>query len=370
MDGITTSTLIFIDNVATGTQTGKAVNIDTVGYYYFDGTEWVKINTGKFTDTNIYNADGNLTGDRIVNQGPNRLTFNSKVENGFSVDGNTFSVDGANNRVGIGNIAPKYLLDLGQSNGKKLALSNNTAGDDFYGFGNATNVLQFFAGVPADGNALMTLHKNGRVGIGNTDPQANLHVVGPLRFENATAGSVAVGSVLTATDTNGTAEWKPSAAEAVVGKLTGPGIKILFTNDDNYKYTGRYISLPPGKWAVTITQLVQTLGVLDTDDWMFVRSTFTDEDVAVGAVATMSPDVNGGPTLMSFRVHGPGTITDTQQYDVYQGAIFINNTSNTIKTYRYIAGSTVTGGGPDVATYIKYFGGDWPENSIYATAIK
>ncbi|MFP3632097.1 hypothetical protein SB776_36445, partial [Burkholderia sp. SIMBA_045] len=88
------------------------------------------------------------------------------------------------------------ILDLGTSAGKKLAIWNSTAGDDFYGFGAAQNVLQLFAGVPTTGNALMTLNKNGRVGVGTVDPQANFHTIGTRRFENTAAGTVATGSVL------------------------------------------------------------------------------------------------------------------------------------------------------------------------------
>lgn len=45
MTGVATSTLIYVNNIATGTLTGTAVNIDAVGYYYFDGTSgvWVKL---------------------------------------------------------------------------------------------------------------------------------------------------------------------------------------------------------------------------------------------------------------------------------------------------------------------------------------
>lgn len=368
MNGVETSTLIYVNDIA-GTSAGSGVNINAVGYYYFNGTLWVKTDN----DSNIYNTNGNLTGNRTVNQVGNTLAFTSTATTGtshFSVDGTTFSVNAANNRVGIGTSAPNNLLDLGQSNGKKLAIWNSAAGDDFYGFGNAANVLQLFAGAPATGNALMTLNKNGNVGVGTTNPQTNFHTIGTRRFENAAANSVSVGSVLTATDTNGTAEWRTPAAEVAVGALTGGGIDIPFINNGDYRYTGRYITLPPGRWAVTVTQLAQTVGALDTDDWMFVRSTFTDQDVAVGAVATRSGDVNGGPSLMSFRVQGPGTSTNAQQFDVFQGAVFINNTSGGNKTYRYIAGATVTGGSPNSATTIQRFGGTWAESSIYATAIK
>ncbi|WP_123905655.1 hypothetical protein [Chryseobacterium sp. ERMR1:04] len=519
MTGVTASTMIYVNSIATGAAAGTAININAVGYYYFDGSAWIKINTGNSADTNIYNKNGSLTENRIVTQDANTLAFNSTAVNGFSVDGTTLSVDAANNRLGIGTAAPNstlqvlggemrvggpasqtgsianpvlrihsnantdgsggelrfsenasdfgyYLrhntdpgvkygydglaigaaqtgkydysparpgvfisdsqnvglgtatpqqmfhvdgsrdnninttptdaqqsndvvirsngnmgigtvnpnnkLDLGTSQGKKLAIWNNVAGDDFYGLGAAQNVMQLFVGVPTDGNALMTLNKNGRVGVGTVNPQANFHTIGTRRFENATTGSVAVGSVLTATDTNGTAEWKsPATTVALGGTETGTiGVDIPFQTDGTMKYTGRFVTLPPGKWIVTITQLAQTSGNLNADDWMFVRSTFSEQNLAVGAAGVQSPNVNGGPSLMSFRVQGPGSAGSPQQFDVFQGSIFINNNTNANKTYRYIVGGTVKGGGNTPAgTVIKSFGGTWSESSVYATAI-
>jgi hypothetical protein len=311
MNSIATSTLIFVNSVATGTQTGNAVNIDTVGYYYFDGNNWVKLNAGTIVDedTNIYNTDGTLTGNRILTQNANTLALTGSVMNAFSVDGNTFSVDAANNRVGIG----------------------------------------------------------------TTNPQTTFHTKGTRRFENVTAGSVQVGSVLTATDGNGTAEWKASSSRVIIGGLEGTtGIDIPFTiNNTDYKYTGRYIVLPPGKWAVTITQLAYTTGTLTGADWMFVRSTFTDSNVPVGGIAARSADTDtgGGPVFMSFRVTGP-TDGNPQQFDVFQGTIFINNTSGGDKTYKYIAGNTAVGGGSNLNAAISKFGGLWGESSIYATAVQ
>jgi len=434
MTGVANSTMIYVNSIANGTAAGTAANINAVGYYYFDGTVWIKM-----ADTSLYNTNGTLTGNRIVTQGANILAFNSTATTGtnhFSVDGSTFSVNAATNAVGIGTTTPETrlevsgngagiqhsngtvklrstletaaawfgtntahplsfmtgnarrmlinenglvgigtgtpnnLLDLGTGAGKKLAIWNSTAGDDFYGFGAAQNVLQFFAGVPTDGTALMTLNKNGRVGIGTTNPQANLHTIGTRRFENTTAGSVAVGSVLTATDANGTAEWRTPAAQVVTGVLSvATGINIPFAGDTSYKYAGRSITLPPGRWAVTITQLIRIDGALDGDDWMFVRSSFGEGNPAIGAVVAMSSDVKV-PNLMSFKVQGPASAGHPQQFDVAQGTVFIENTTASAKTYRYIVGSTVTGGGPNAATVIKNFAGNWSETSIYATAIK
>jgi hypothetical protein len=110
MSSIPTSTLIYVNSINKGTQTGNAVNVDAVGYYYFDGNVWVKLNagSGSGTSVNIYNSDGTLTGNRTVTQGDKTLTFNGTATNAFSVDGKTFSVDAANDRVGIGTDAPLH----------------------------------------------------------------------------------------------------------------------------------------------------------------------------------------------------------------------------------------------------------------------
>ncbi|WP_284460538.1 hypothetical protein [Chryseobacterium sp.] len=262
------------------------------------------------TDTSIYNSNGTLSANRTVAQAGNNLAFTSTATTGtshFTVDGATFNIDARNNRVGIG----------------------------------------------------------------TTNPQTNFHTIGTRRFENATSGSVVAGSVLTATDTNGTAEWRiPASQTAVGGAAASSGISIPFVNDGTYRYTGQYITLPPGKWAVTITQLAQTVGSLDNDDWMFVRSSFGEGNVAVGAALTRSSDLKG-PSLMSFRVQGPASTGHPQQFDVFQGTIIIENTDIKEKTYRYIAGATVTGGSPNSSTVISRFGDlTWSESSIFATAIK
>lgn len=45
MTSIPISTMIYINNITTGTLTGSTINVDDVGYYYFNGTAWIKFNT-------------------------------------------------------------------------------------------------------------------------------------------------------------------------------------------------------------------------------------------------------------------------------------------------------------------------------------
>ncbi|PIF47638.1 hypothetical protein CLU96_4705 [Chryseobacterium sp. 52] len=111
MTGVATSTLIYVNAVSTGTQTGTTANIDAVGFYYFDGSLWQKLKSSGSGD-NIYTTNGTLGGNRMVTQGANTLGFTSNAVNGFSVDGTTLSVDAANDRVGVGTNAPTASLEV------------------------------------------------------------------------------------------------------------------------------------------------------------------------------------------------------------------------------------------------------------------
>jgi len=114
MASVPTSTLIYVNDPATGTLTGTAINIDATGYYYFNGTIWAKLNPSSSPSSfeNIYNANGTLTGNRIVTQGANFLRFTPTITHGFSVNGATLSVDGENSRVGIGTTTPQRKLHV------------------------------------------------------------------------------------------------------------------------------------------------------------------------------------------------------------------------------------------------------------------
>lgn len=184
MTSVPISTLIYVDNVSTGAQTGIAIDIDAEGFYYFDGIVWIKVisqNNINISEINIYNSNGILTGNRIVAQNDKTLAFTGTSRNAFSIDGTTFSVDANSDRVGIGTTTPNSKLDLGTSfgndgltdvNGKKLAVYNNAQGNDFYGLGISAGNLQFHAAsTPAEAPA-MILNGSGNVGIGGI-PSSN-----------------------------------------------------------------------------------------------------------------------------------------------------------------------------------------------------
>ncbi|WP_054511675.1 hypothetical protein [Chryseobacterium sp. ERMR1:04] len=198
--------MIYVNNIVTGAAAGTAINIDAVGYYYFNGTVWVKLhnpNNTILSGLNIYNADGSLTGTRLVTQGANTLSFLATAVNAFSVDGTTFSVDAANHRLGLGTAAPATKLDVTTvTNSYGFQHTDGTVRLRSYlgtGATNGSTVAGWFgtnSNHPLDlmtnDNFRMRIDINGNVGIGVTAPSNKLHVTAtadPLRLEGTTAGN-------------------------------------------------------------------------------------------------------------------------------------------------------------------------------------
>ncbi|UTX49027.1 hypothetical protein [Chryseobacterium sp. MA9] len=137
---------------------------------------------------NIYTANGTLNSNRVVSQGANTLAFTATQPNAFSVAGNTFSVDAANNRVGIGTASPDTKLTI-------------TTPDNSFGFHhtNGTVSLKSYIGAGAAWMGTITSHDlnlvssntsrvtmtaGGNVGIATTTPTNTLDVNGNARFRS------------------------------------------------------------------------------------------------------------------------------------------------------------------------------------------
>jgi len=201
MTGVETSTLVYVNDVSTGTQLGTAVNIDTVGYYYYNSTEWIKLSP----NVNLYNSDGILTEDRMVIQEDKRLAFTGATStNAFSIDEYTFSVDAMNHRVGIGTISPdvKFHVEAPEirfTNGiSKWAFApeiRSLTQTSQLSIIDRTNsirrlILQengntYLGGVmDGGGNNAVVSVVNGNVGIKTTAPQKTLHVNGSFQVTN------------------------------------------------------------------------------------------------------------------------------------------------------------------------------------------
>lgn len=182
MTGVPVSTLVYVNSVATGTQTGTAVNINTVGYYYYDGTAWVKLhNPTNSIAANIYNADGTLTSNRTVSQAGNTLAFTGTATNAFSVDNSTLSVDAANDRVGVGTTTPDTKLTVSTpDNSFGLNHTNGTINLKTYIGGGAAYIGTTTAhnlNVMTNNAIKMTVTPIGTVGVNTSSPSAVLDIM-------------------------------------------------------------------------------------------------------------------------------------------------------------------------------------------------
>ncbi|MBT6439765.1 MAG: hypothetical protein HOK72_08645, partial [Flavobacteriales bacterium] len=223
-------------------------NTTSVEFKYWNGSAFIAV--GSTGSDGIYSGSGSLSGATTVTGGANTLDFTTTAVDGFSVDGTTFSVDGANDRVGIGTSAPEYELHLAKT-GADLSIGvqqagagspvlgfvssegtvalptatpdNSTLGkvlfagydgasfqetgsiemmaSENWGAGSTGSKLEFSTtknGSPA-ATPRMTIDNEGKVGIGTSSPNATLHLkpstANGLRIDTYGAGAGQTGEI-------------------------------------------------------------------------------------------------------------------------------------------------------------------------------
>ncbi|WP_294243672.1 hypothetical protein [uncultured Chryseobacterium sp.] len=124
-------TLVYVSDITAPTGTtpslSQVADVNSIGYYFFNGSVWVNTSNSTSPSVNLYNSNGTLTGNRTVTQNSNTLGFTGTAVNAFSVDGSTLSVDAANDRVGIGTASPANKLHVTGTN--PLRLEGVTSGN-------------------------------------------------------------------------------------------------------------------------------------------------------------------------------------------------------------------------------------------------
>jgi hypothetical protein len=92
-------------------------------------------------------------------------------------------------------------------------------------------------------------------------------------------------------------------------------------------YTGASITLPPGKWSVSVSMLGLIL-VPGNNYWVQTGFSASSTSISLGA-----DGVSGGPTIISGLIVGNAN-------NMITGTVIINNTSGANKTYYYCTAST------------------------------
>ena len=195
-----------------------------------------------------------------------------------------------------------------------------------------------------------------KVGIGTYKPGAKLEVntgstAGAVKIVDGTQGA---GKVLTS-DANGLATWKEQRLVMIQG-VKGSGVTIPVTGNA-YIYTGSYITLPPGKYMVTVQNLMTTVSAY-SDGHIWLRSTFSDSKTTFSRTSDI-PSTGGN--LIS------GLLPKGALFSMIYGSVIINNTGTSPKTYYYWAGEVF--GTPGTSTPLRDFGSH-SEWSMTATPIQ
>ena len=155
-------------------------------------------------------------------------------------------------------------------------------------------------------------------GTGQTTSNAALNALLPSQTGNAE-------KIL---KTNGSsAEWATNVAltSAVIGTFSGGGYSG--TSQDNQS-TGASITLPPGKWSVQINVLASGSNPPNENQATWIRMHLSD---VAGGSAT-SDRVTGTGLQVVGNLIGPSI------YTMVSGAIVINNTGSSNKTYYLVKG--------------------------------
>ena len=121
-----TSTLIYVNSIATGTATGTAVNITVVGFYFFDGTAWQKIQTGAAsTDWTTLGNSGTVAATNFVGT-TDAIDFVTRTNNTEKT-----RVTSAGN-MGIGTAVPAAKLDIAAATTTNTNIVNATGSINDY----------------------------------------------------------------------------------------------------------------------------------------------------------------------------------------------------------------------------------------------
>lgn len=289
--------------------------------YVYSNSGWRSTDGGAVgaTSINIYNADGTLTSNRTVTQGANTLAFTGTQTNAFSVDGNTLSVDAANDRVGLGTTTPDTKLTistpdnsfgLNHTNGT-INLKTYIGGGSAY-FGTTTpNNLHLVT----SNSIKMTITPSGNVGVGTSIPDNSAL----LDLNSATKGFLLPRVSLTSM-TDGATVPSPAKGLMVYNSNTAltPYGEGLYYNSGT-SGAPNWNKLSPQKSDYILSQVVAVAATVPVDQAAVGAGNIID-NIDLGLSATVVVPANSTAKIL-------------MTYTVPMGTFPINNSNTVVNGY-------------------------------------
>lgn len=278
----------------------------------------------------IYSGSGALSGATIVSQGANTLAFTSTAVNGFSIDGNTFSVNALNNRVGIGTAAPNSNLHVLSAGVSELLVESSGLSDARLTLTNSTNTwdVRNFAGelrVVNNGIDQFTIETSGNVGIGSINPSSKLEVVGDVEIPSANNYTYSTAKT-NYVSLSPNAFTSLSTTATLTGPATGNSRYFLTGSTGALDYLYADVQLPHGAVVTEVAANVLDSDVTYDVDVDFVRKNLGGSTIIGVLATTASTTGSGGAQSISTA---PLSITiDNSSFAYYLTFNTRQNTSN------------------------------------------
>ncbi|WP_312343496.1 hypothetical protein [Chryseobacterium binzhouense] len=325
-----TGSLVYATSAAPNS--GKTTKVTAAGYYYFDGTEWVKVGSGlPVTDINLYKDNGTLTSNRTVTLDGKTLTFDGSNEKTTISPTGGLTQEGKVNGANITLRSPDN-----NSNGKSSSLfiqsfsetaAQILAGDD----ASSLTIGTHFTSAPAPiifntttaANVLGTekarITSSGNMGIATNLPTQKLDVNGNVRFRGVpTTTSLAAGDTFLVLESDGTAK-----------KITNPAGNAVITAENGLNKT--------------VAGAVRLGGTLDANTII----TQADKTLALTGTAANAFSVDGNTFSVNAANNrvGIGTTTPERPLEIVTGdGTGFQHSNGTVKLSSYIDNTGATFG--------------------------
>lgn len=267
----------------TATAGTAPVNVSP-GWYYNDGTKWVRLAVANSGFTNILYGDGAPTGTCTDASLYTDTTSSSPtVGQQWTCSGGSWvaytapsqtewTYWGTNADAGGDKVAPierKGNISVNNGNPRLYLKTNDAATWSNRVIDVSSGSFRFYReGGPEGTQEQMNILPNGNVGINTNNPGAKLEVNGSLKFP--TAGTPVAGKVLT-TDNLGNATWQASTSFGNT-KLSATGTYTCpFNGAQGAGFsTGMSITIPSAGWYYFETGL--TLNTDCNDYWLYINT--------------------------------------------------------------------------------------------------